>query len=831
MSMNYTAASEKAKKYVQRNQLEKAVALWTQFIPNAGDNDAANALNNLGDLCVRKKDPVTAIDHYLQASEAFEKAGFPLKSIAALKKILKLDPERAEVYLRLGDVNARRDMIGNAVEAYLNVARLQVAHGQRDDALAMVQKVCILDPVNTRHRLQLAAELFELGFTDQAIEETINAVDLFLQNGNLEEAERYCRHLLDLEPGCEAAQERLERMAHWGEAEPSRGGGDGDEGSIDELFAELDAPGGADTQVSVSPEPAEPAEAAEPGWEPDPGADAEAGAPEVGFEELLETSPQAHEEEPEEAAPTDFGDIPLEATSYDLDTEEAAPGADPDALHHQAMTEMDGGDLAAALDLFEQAVDAHLANDDFAAADGVLADYLAIDPDNPRAYEIRLRIVEGRDPAAEQATRDRLATLSGQEPAAPDAGPDADSPDPGLAVDGEADDMSVPFSEISLAADAATEHIELTPDAEPEGEPPAGEWSLDLDNSDTVDDTAEDTDTEAAPEPAAETPAEAEVAAEGEDEGDALDMASLDLTASFRDAAAETAEEAAPQELEAEAEAPEADEPAAVVLDEAELAAETPDAVGTAAAEVDLGGFDVKEALTEGAFYERQELTKEAVEVYRNVLSHDPHNAEATARLQALGVTVEPPPAAAPAAKAAPPAPVQGEGGSDEFLDFTEEIEDTIKKEVSGAWRQVGEEAQFDEILQAFRKGIQDEVSDDDSETHYDLGVAYHEMGLTEEAIGEFQLAIKGAARFADATIMLARCFSEVGKERLAVSRLRTAVARPDCGEDEWISLAYELASVLESLGEKEEARQMYEEVYSRDITYRDVAERVSQLS
>jgi pilus assembly protein FimV len=828
MSMNYTAASEKAKKYVQRNQLDKAVTLWSQFIPNAGDNDAANALNNLGDLCVRKKDPVTAIDHYLQASEAFEKAGFPLKSIAALKKILKLDPERAEVYLRLGDVNARRDMIGNAVEAYLNVARLQVAHGQRDDALAMVQKVCILDPVNTRHRLQLAAELFELGFTDQAIEETINAVDLFLQNGNLEEAERYCRHLLDLEPGCEAAQERLERMAHWGEAEPSQGGG-GDEGSIDELFSELDEPGGADTQVSVSPEPSEPAEASEPGWEPDPGAEEEAGAAEVGFEDLLETSPQAHEEEKDEEAPTDFGDIPLEATSYDLDTEEAAPGADPDALHHQAMTEMDGGDLAAALDLFERAVDAHLANDDFAAADGVLADYLAIDPDNPRAYEIRLRIVEGRDPAAEQATRERLEALSGKEHAAPDATPG----DPDLAMDEEADDMSVPFSEISLAADAATEHIELTPDAEPEGEPPAGEWSLDLDSPEA----------EAAPEPALEpspeAPAEQDAAAEGESQGDsdeALDIASLDLTASFRDAAPpEPAEEAAPQEVEfeaePEAETPAADAPTAMVLDEPDLAAETPDSFGAAAAEVALGGFDVKEALTEGAFYERQELTKEAVEVYRNVLSHDPHNAEATARLQALGVTVEPPPAAAPATEPAQPAPAAGEGGSDEFLDFTEEIESTIENEVSGAWRKVGEEAQFDEILQAFRKGIQAEVSDDDAETHYDLGLAYHEMGLTEEAIGEFQLAIKGAARFADATIMLARCFTEVGKERLAVARLRTAVARPDCGEDEWISLAYELASVLESLGEKEEARQMYEEVYSRDITYRDVAERVSQLS
>jgi hypothetical protein len=70
-----------------------------------------------------------------------------------------------------------------------------------------------------------------------------------------------------------------------------------------------------------------------------------------------------------------------------------------------------------------------------------------------------------------------------------------------------------------------------------------------------------------------------------------------------------------------------------------------------------------------------------------------------------------------------------------------------------------------------------------------------------------------------------------LGKDRLAVTRLRTAVNEPNCDEEAWISMAYELATVLDGMGQKDEARQMYEEVYARDINYRDVAKRVAGLT
>jgi pilus assembly protein FimV len=888
MSINYTAASDKAKKYLQKNQLDRAIALWTDFLPNAADNDAANALNNLGDLSVRKKNTVAAIDHYLKASHAFENAGFPLKAIATLKKVLKIDPDRAEVYLRLGDLNARRDMIGNAVESYLHVARLMVAQGERDEALTMVQKICILDPVNTRHRLQLAAELFELGFAEQAIDETVNAIDLFLEAGNLEEAERYCRHLLDLKPGCEAAQERLERIARWGAERPEGRTSEDDEGSIDDLFAELDGAGPAsdasdashDAEEAPAPEapvadgftldlgpagPAEPeaGEASEAAPEDTDEAAMDAAA---DIRDLLESSSVAAPEEDD--APAGFGDIELESTSLDTgeageEAAEAAPAAsDADALHGEAVDRLQSGDLEAALDAFDQLTDAHLAAGDPAAADAALGDYLAIDPDNPRAYEIRLRIVSGHDRDAELATLNRLADLcretdpdrahefearaaalteTGAEAAEAPESPAEDEPaapvfelSPEPAEDDAGGSMAISLDDISLAADQAVDAAEVAPEPEPEAEPEAaaGEWSLDLDAGDTAEGLA-DAPAQAHDDAHAEAPTE--TPAEADDEP--LDTASLDLAAHLHDEPEEP-EPVAVDLSPASGEAPDVDlMPGLEIGGPGQDSDAEPAHAEAPSASAHGGGFDVKEALTEARFYERQGLKEEAIQAYRNVLTHEPDNAEAAKRLSGMGIQPPAPPAhpaptaAAPAEAAHEDSGAGSDGGSDEFLDFTETIENTIENEVSGAWRKVGEEAQFDEILDAFRKGIQAEVSDDDAETHYDLGLAYHEMGLTEEAIGEFQLAVKGVTRFADATIMLARCFTEVGKERLAVARLRTAVARPDCGEDEWISLAYELASVLESLGEKEEARQMYEEVYSRDITYRDVAERVSQLS
>ncbi|MFQ5509444.1 MAG: tetratricopeptide repeat protein [Leptospirillia bacterium] len=873
--MNVTTASEQAKRFIQRSQFDRAIEVWEEVLEDANDNDAAGALNNIGDLHARKKNTVEAIDHFLKASHAFEKAGFPLKAIATLKKALKLDPSRPEIYLRQGDLNARREMVGNAVESYLMVARLLVAKGEKDEAMEMVQKVRILDPVNTRHRLQVAAELFELGLNDQAVAETINAIDLFLQNDNLEDAERYCRHLLDLNPNIEEAKERLELIAHGGQQAVAGGEAGGDEASIDDIFAELDGP--ADSE--------EPAEAplsmtSESNAPLPPGGDMELG-------ELIESTSQTGDAAMEGLGTDDPFAAALEGNAVDGDDISAAmAGSASDGgknpLEERATDHLNAGEMSDAYDCIEQLVTESLAQNQPQAAEAATLALVTADPDNPAAHELRLRVHEGRspvveaevlaklveihgllDPARAEEFQARLDTLKegGNGPA--DSFSESDIPD-GLDLSGiglaavqedtddaqatespimdvstsQADDDDA-LSELDLSSDP-TAMIDLT-DSEP-----SGEHTLDLDGdpdeddgmlSIALDDQAGDTDDETVEHVGMDT---SEIS---------LDLEADDVT----------------PEMGLDLDAPQDDSPATEEIDiegtsialdtddedlfgiTAQLSAEPAEDEVSVAEDVaskaadsapDVKPFNLDEALAEAAFYGAQGMTDEAVRMYHDILAIEPDHPEATERLNAIDSAMAEAPAEPPAAtRTAPsePAPpvssAPSASGDGEFENLASEIQDTLENEVGNAWREVGEDAKMDEILTAFRAGIEQQVSEDDAETHYDLGVAYREMGLIEEAIGEFQIAIKGAQRFADTCIMMAQCFAESDKHHLGISQLKRGIEQEGCTDAEWMALTYELATQLEAAGQIEEAKQRYEEIYARDITYREVSERVARLN
>ena len=106
----------------------------------------------------------------------------------------------------------------------------------------------------------------------------------------------------------------------------------------------------------------------------------------------------------------------------------------------------------------------------------------------------------------------------------------------------------------------------------------------------------------------------------------------------------------------------------------------------------------------------------------------------------------------------------KGEEAEEEgFFDLSEELEKEMSAVPVGAPPKELKDMELDDIFTEFKKGVKEFLGDEDHETHYNLGIAYKEMGLVNEAIGEFQLAIKGAERFFDASSMLALCFKEKG--------------------------------------------------------------------
>jgi TolA-binding protein len=143
------------------------------------------------------------------------------------------------------------------------------------------------------------------------------------------------------------------------------------------------------------------------------------------------------------------------------------------------------------------------------------------------------------------------------------------------------------------------------------------------------------------------------------------------------------------------------------------------------------------------------------------------------------------------------------------------------------------EQRDFEEMLEAFKRGIEENLGHDDYQAHYDLGVAFKEMGLLDEAIAEFQKALRapereGRLRTSEA---LGQAFYEKGQFAIAESVLRRAVDGIQGGDDEKIGLIYWLGRAAEEQGKAADARLSYERAMAVDIRFMYLSERIHRLT
>ena len=147
-----------------------------------------------------------------------------------------------------------------------------------------------------------------------------------------------------------------------------------------------------------------------------------------------------------------------------------------------------------------------------------------------------------------------------------------------------------------------------------------------------------------------------------------------------------------------------------------------------------------------------------------------------------------------------------------------------------------GIDAGLAELFEEFRVAEEGDEVREDFETHYNMGTAYKEMDLIDEAIQEFQTSVAlvkpgdGTSRFLQCCNMLGHCFVQKGMPEAAVLWFKKGLSAAGHSEDEYQALRYELASAYEQLGDLKRAREFYTEVYGVDVSYREVAEKLSQL-
>jgi tetratricopeptide (TPR) repeat protein len=136
----------------------------------------------------------------------------------------------------------------------------------------------------------------------------------------------------------------------------------------------------------------------------------------------------------------------------------------------------------------------------------------------------------------------------------------------------------------------------------------------------------------------------------------------------------------------------------------------------------------------------------------------------------------------------------------------------------------------IDDVFAAFKEQVAAEVGSEDFRTHYDLGIAYKEMGLLEDAMSEFETATRSPDKFREACTMLGLCHRETGDLDQAARWYRTALEDPSASPEDLLGIRYDLAEVLAAQGDFDGALQMFGLVLAVDPNYRDVLDRVTAL-
>jgi len=147
------------------------------------------------------------------------------------------------------------------------------------------------------------------------------------------------------------------------------------------------------------------------------------------------------------------------------------------------------------------------------------------------------------------------------------------------------------------------------------------------------------------------------------------------------------------------------------------------------------------------------------------------------------------------------------------------------------------EHAPLQEVFDEFRADLGEMGGEEeDLETHYNLGIAFREMGLLEEAISEFQKVAKAsekgrAFRYAmQCCTLLGLSFMEKGQPGIAAIWYERALSTPGVDGESALALRYDLGVAQESANELDAALKSFSHVYAVNIDYRDVADRIAAL-
>ncbi len=229
---------------------------------------------------------------------------------------------------------------------------------------------------------------------------------------------------------------------------------------------------------------------------------------------------------------------------------------------------------------------------------------------------------------------------------------------------------------------------------------------------------------------------------------------------------------------------------------------------------------DLGDELAEADFFVGQGLFDEARELLEELRAAHPGHPQVAAAMAKLELRLAP---AAPEGEEL----VDAHGVFDIGRELAQELEAAPPGPPT-------DEFQFSvqDVFTQFKRGVEETVLAGDSATHYDLAIAYKEMGLLDDALHELEVALGGDDRSkdVDCLTMIALCSLEKGDATGAVAAFRRALSAEGLADGAARAIRYELALAYEKMSQPEQALFLLHGVVREDPGYRDAAAALARL-
>jgi pilus assembly protein FimV len=207
VAFNKEKVMDAARKFVDKGQIDKAVKEYLRIVHE--DPKDVRVWLKIGDLYAKKGSKQEAIETYAKVARFYHEQGFFLKAVAVYKQILKLDPRLVDVILKLAELYRQLGLMSDAMQHYESVAAHFHREGNTKEALATVQKLVDLDPENIATRIKLAELYSKEGLVAEAATEFAVACDQLRRQGRQDDFVKVAERLLWHKPDNHALNREL----------------------------------------------------------------------------------------------------------------------------------------------------------------------------------------------------------------------------------------------------------------------------------------------------------------------------------------------------------------------------------------------------------------------------------------------------------------------------------------------------------------------------------------------------------------------------------------------------------------------------------------------